>query len=233
MRNWIIVAVSMAMLAACGETQTQRTTTGAVGGGTVGALAGGPVGAVVGAGVGAVAGANREKIDQSTDKATAKAEKKISEATGTDKSERSSAQSSTAQSSTMADNTADARSGSKQSGMQNDAMNERNMQSANMPAPTNDQVKTAQVALRDLNLYNGPIDGLYGVKTIRAVNQFQAQKDLARTGTLNERTQRELQMASNADANNATQGSAMSAGSTSGQDEPRKPMPATSAKATE
>jgi outer membrane lipoprotein SlyB len=83
MRSWILPVVtvsSLALLAACGETTAQRTTTGAVGGGAAGAVVGGPVGAVVGAGVGAVAGANREKVDKGTNEATQATKKEVAEA---------------------------------------------------------------------------------------------------------------------------------------------------------
>lgn len=86
MQKLIIPIVSLAVLAACGETTTQRTATGATGGAVAGAVVGGPVGAVVGAGVGAVAGANREKIDEGTDKATDATKEKVAEATDSDKS---------------------------------------------------------------------------------------------------------------------------------------------------
>jgi hypothetical protein len=47
MRIWIIAATSLALFtAACGETKTQRVTTGAAGGAVLGAVLGGPIGAV-------------------------------------------------------------------------------------------------------------------------------------------------------------------------------------------
>lgn len=85
MYRFIVPVVGLAVLAACGETQTQRTATGATGGAVAGAVVGGPVGAVVGAGVGGVAGANREKIDEGTDKAADATREKVAEATDSDK----------------------------------------------------------------------------------------------------------------------------------------------------
>jgi len=165
MRKWLIPLVSVAALAACGETSEQRTTTGAVGGGVAGAVVGGPVGAVVGAGVGAVAGANREKIDEGTDKAADATKEKVAEAS--DK--------------------IDAK------------MEKTTARSADRVAgPTNVQVKNAQVALQDIGLYDGKIDGIYGRRTIKAVAEFQAKNDLPRTGTLTERTRDKLQQVASA-----------------------------------
>jgi hypothetical protein len=167
MRTWMVPIVtvsSLALLAACGETSTQRTTTGAVGGGAAGAVVGGPVGAVVGAGVGAVAGANREKIDEGTDKAADATKEKVADATAADGRKTT------------------ARSADRVAG------------------PSNADVKQAQTALQGIGLYDGKIDGIYGSKTIKAVGEFQASNDLARTGTLNRPTQEKLQQASAAGA---------------------------------
>jgi peptidoglycan hydrolase-like protein with peptidoglycan-binding domain len=59
----------------------------------------------------------------------------------------------------------------------------------------NEDVRQAQTALQDLGLYNGAIDGLYGPKTINAVSQFQAQRQIPQTGALDQKTMRELQSA--------------------------------------
>lgn len=68
MRVWMIAPLGIAvMVAACGETRTQRAATGATGGAVAGAVVGGPVGALVGAGVGATGGAYRETIEDKSD----------------------------------------------------------------------------------------------------------------------------------------------------------------------
>lgn len=61
---------------------------------------------------------------------------------------------------------------------------------------TNNTVREAQQTLDNLGLYKGDIDGLYGRRTISAVGVFQQQQGLPVSLALDERTQRELQMAS-------------------------------------
>jgi Putative peptidoglycan binding domain/YMGG-like Gly-zipper len=172
MRKWMIplVGVSAIALAACGETTTQRTGTGAAGGAVAGAVVGGPVGAVVGAGVGAVAGANRDKIDDKTDKAADATKEKVAEAS--DKIEDKLDKKDGADTARSADRA---------------------------PGLTNAQVKDAQTTLKDIGLYDGKVDGIYGKKTIKAVATFQAKNDLPRTGTLTERTRTKLQQVASAD----------------------------------
>lgn len=62
-------------------------------------------------------------------------------------------------------------------------------------APTNQQVREAQQKLKDLGLYQGAVDGLYGRQTIAAVDKFQSDNNLPRTGALNDATQKRLQTA--------------------------------------
>ncbi|MBV8534796.1 MAG: peptidoglycan-binding protein [Alphaproteobacteria bacterium] len=61
--------------------------------------------------------------------------------------------------------------------------------------PTNDQVREAQQKLKDLGLYQGRIDGIYGPQTIAAVDKFQSENGLPRTRALNDATQQRLQTA--------------------------------------
>jgi hypothetical protein len=83
MRMLFIPALGLALLtAACGETSTERTGTGAVGGATAGAIVGGPIGAVVGAGVGAVGGAERNQIDRGTHKVAGAAQRGVDSVVG-------------------------------------------------------------------------------------------------------------------------------------------------------
>jgi len=186
MRKWMIplVGVSVIALSACGETSAQRTGTGAAGGAVAGAVVGGPVGAVVGAGVGAVAGANRDKIDDKTDKAAEQTKETVAEAS--DKIE------------------------AKVDGKDTDTARSADR----MAGPTNADVKDAQTALKDIGLYDGKVDGIYGTKTIRAVSTFQAKNDLPRTGTLTERTRTKLQQVASADGMKEKSGTMPSSTST-------------------
>ncbi len=54
-------------------------------------------------------------------------------------------------------------------------------------------VKALQVRLQQTNYYNGPVDGIYGLATQRAVSAFQSAEGLANTGTLNDVTWQKLQ----------------------------------------
>ena len=193
MRTWLIPMLGLAVLAGCGETTGQRATTGAVGGGAAGAVVGGPVGAVAGAGIGAVAGANREKVDEGTNRATGATREKIAQATD--------------------------RSGSK-------ATTARSADRVAGPGPTNDEVKQAQTVLRDMGLYDGKVDGIYGRKTIAAVGKFQEQNNLPRTNTLNAPTQEKLQQQASSgggtggSSGSSTGGTRVSPQSPSGQGTP-------------
>ena len=61
--------------------------------------------------------------------------------------------------------------------------------------PTNQQVREAQQKLKDLGLYQGRVDGLYGRRTIAAVHKFESQNGLPRTGELSGATEQRLQTA--------------------------------------
>ena len=61
---------------------------------------------------------------------------------------------------------------------------------------TNRQVREAQEGLRMLGLYDGPIDGLYGRRSIAAVKDFQEAHDgLRLTGMLDAPTRRAIREA--------------------------------------
>ena len=140
---------------------------------TTGAVGGGVAGAVVGGPVGAVAGAGIG--------AAAGANREKVDA-GTDKATDATREK-------IADATD--RSGSK-------AASARSADRVAGPGPTNDEVKQAQTVLRDMGLYDGKIDGIYGRKTVAAVGKFQEQNDLPRTRTLNAPTQEKLQQQASA-----------------------------------
>lgn len=154
MRIWIIAATSLALFAAaCGETKTQRASSGAAGGAILGAVVGGPIGALVGAGLGGAGGAWRDELRQSG--------KEIAVAGGGGATE-------------PVDRTP-AAPAQRQSEL------------------TNREVREAQIALMQMGMYEGEIDGLYGRLTIAAVKQFQASRDgLPYTGTLDERTLQQI-----------------------------------------
>ncbi len=51
-----------------------------------------------------------------------------------------------------------------------------------------DDIRWAQVELRDRGLYNGSLDGVLGPQTEQALDQFQAKNGLNRTSSLDART---------------------------------------------
>lgn len=155
--------------AGCGETGSQRTATGAVGGGVAGAVVGGPVGAVVGAGIGGAAGANREEIDEATDRTVDKAANEVAQADSADPNRQRDRQ------------TSDNRAAGEQGSMSGDGQ------------LTNDEVRQAQSKLADLGYYDGQIDGIYGRRSVAAVGAFQREEGLPTTRALDNRTQLALQ----------------------------------------
>lgn len=182
MRKWIIAPVGLALLglAGCGETKGQRAATGAGGGAVAGAVVGGPVGALAGAGIGAAGGAYREELQQRSDDAVdraARAEERPEQTRSGDGSGRVAA---ARQRSDGAGDTARNRPWTGNGAAAADDL-------------TNEQVREAQTALRDLGFYDGRIDGLYGRRTIAAVGEFQAQQqDLPRTLALDDATRERL-----------------------------------------
>lgn len=74
-------------------------------------------------------------------------------------------------------------------------MSMANAQSGAQKGPTNQEVRQAQQKLQQMGLYKGRIDGLYGPKTIAAVNQFQSKNGLPQTGALTSTTQQHLAQA--------------------------------------
>ena len=60
---------------------------------------------------------------------------------------------------------------------------------------TKQQVRQAQQKLQQLGLYHGRIDGIYGPQTIAAVDKFQSENKLPRTGELSGATEQRLQSA--------------------------------------
>ena len=58
-------------------------------------------------------------------------------------------------------------------------------------------VKALQVRLQKSSYYSGPVDGLYGLATQRAVRAFQADASLSQTGSLDDKTWQQLQALSN------------------------------------
>lgn len=58
---------------------------------------------------------------------------------------------------------------------------------------SNEDVREAQVVLQDMGLYDGQIDGLYGPRTMRAVEQYQQRQGLPQTAALDQNTRQSLQ----------------------------------------
>lgn len=56
-----------------------------------------------------------------------------------------------------------------------------------------DQLRQAQTQLKNLGLYDGRVDGMWGPRTRTAVGQFQAQNNLPQTYSLDSRTMQQLQ----------------------------------------
>lgn len=61
---------------------------------------------------------------------------------------------------------------------------------------TNREVRNAQEALRDMGLYDGQIDGLYGPRTQMAVERYQQRQGLPITAALDDRTRSSLRQQS-------------------------------------
>jgi peptidoglycan hydrolase-like protein with peptidoglycan-binding domain len=51
-----------------------------------------------------------------------------------------------------------------------------------------DDIRQAQLELRNMGLYNGSLDGVVGPETTRAIEQFQENSGLKRTATLDQKT---------------------------------------------
>jgi peptidoglycan hydrolase-like protein with peptidoglycan-binding domain len=193
MRTWMMIApVTLAIAAAgCGETRTQKATTGAAGGALAGAVVGGPVGALVGAGIGGAGGAYREELTPGADKAVSQAFNRAEQEMGGGSGTTGAAIQPSSTSAQASERTAD--------------------------DLTNREVREAQTALKDMGLYEGRIDGIYGRQTIGAVREFQTRQDIRRTGALDDLTQRELQTAA---ASGGAAGERQAAPSDSGQSQP-------------
>jgi peptidoglycan hydrolase-like protein with peptidoglycan-binding domain len=74
-----------------------------------------------------------------------------------------------------------------------------------------------------MGLYDGAIDGIYGPKTRKAVNDFQAQSDLPKSGRLDAATREKLQQHASAAGTAAPSRTAPSSGSMPGG-EPAQPQ---------
>jgi hypothetical protein len=64
-------------------------------------------------------------------------------------------------------------------------------------------VKRLQVRLQQAGYYDGPVDGLYGLDTQRAVQAFQSSVDLEQTGSLSDETWQKLESLTNEKASSA------------------------------
>jgi peptidoglycan hydrolase-like protein with peptidoglycan-binding domain len=160
----------------CGQTDLQRGSTGAATGALAGAAVAGPVGALVGGGAGAAAGVYREQADDLVDQSAETIDEAVP-ATGIG--------SGGAEASQRGEQTRSA------------ARSGRPAEAAGPPL-TNADVRDAQQALADLGLYTGRIDGLYGPRTIAAVQEFQRQQGMQSDGTLDADTMANLRQSAQA-----------------------------------
>jgi len=163
MRTWMVLPVGFALaVAGCGQTDLQRGSTGAATGALAGAAVAGPAGALVGGGAGAAAGVYREQADELVDTGAEEIDEAVPETGpgigGAGAADRTGTQA-------RADGTG------------------RSAAAAGPPL-TNAEVRDAQQALVEQGLYTGEIDGLYGPRTIAAVQEFQRRQGLASDGTL-------------------------------------------------
>jgi len=198
----------LALVAACGQTDTQRAGTGAAGGALAGLALGGPIGMLVGGAAGAGAGAYRDEVLPEADQLVARGTQEARQEMGSD------------------NRTAQADSGIAT--RQNLAASNQTMAPRSQGATlTNNQVRDAQTQLRDLGLYAGEIDGLYGPKTASAVGVFQQRQDLPVTMTLNNRTAQALRTqvgsagGNTTGSNQGTTGQNQQMGATQGQNVPQ------------
>jgi hypothetical protein len=68
----------------------------------------------------------------------------------------------------------------------------RQPSSSRRQRPSSKLVMRAQEKLRELGYEPGPMDGVLGLRTKRALSKFQRDRDLPATGTLNPATRRQL-----------------------------------------
>ena len=169
MRKWMVPLVSVSVIALAACGETTAQRTG------TGAVGGGVAGAVVGGPVGAVVGAG---IGAAAGANREKVDEKTDQAADATKEKVAEAS-----------DKIEAKMDEKDTARSADRI----------AGPTNAQVRDAQASLKDIELYDGKIDGIYGKKTIRAVSAFQAKNDLPHTGTLTERTRTKLQKVASAD----------------------------------
>jgi hypothetical protein len=165
----------LALLAtACGTSQEQRAATGGLGGAGIGALAGGPVGAAIGLGVGAVAGAVTPiGADQAAMYGMGWTKETVaSTETGREMGRLGTSGTSSRQA------VGPGAGGSEAS-------------SATLRV-TPDTVKQIQSSLQAQGMYNGPIDGVMGPQTQRAVAAYQQKQGLPQTAVLDLRTVQSL-----------------------------------------
>lgn len=168
MRAWWIAPLGLGlvlMAAGCGEDTSQRTATGGLMGVGIGAGVGGPIGAIVGGAIGAVGGATRPTGDRVVNTGAVKAQ---AAATGA----MNAVSNTTASAATP--------------GAPSEA-------SAARRRVSRGDMRDAQQRLAHLGLYKGPIDGKFGPQTAAALNDFQAENHLPRTGELTRQTRQQLQ----------------------------------------
>jgi peptidoglycan hydrolase-like protein with peptidoglycan-binding domain len=197
MRTWMVLPFGLALaVSGCGQTDLQRGSTGAATGALAGAAVAGPVGALVGGGAGAAAGVYREQADDLVDQSAETIDEAVPE-TGLGVGGAEAAQ-----------------PGEPPRRL---AQSDRPPEAAGPPL-TNAEVRDAQQALADMGLYTGRIDGLYGPRTIAAVQEFQRQQGMQADGTLDADTMANLRQTAQAGGG---------ASPPAGQPQPRAQQPGT------
>jgi len=178
MRVSVIPAIlaTAVVTVACGTNQEQRAATGGLTGVGIGALAGGPIGALIGLGVGAGAGA---VTPVGADQVAFWGRDQLRDVAQSTPVVRDMAQEGSGSSSPRQAYAASGSSDPSGAGMQRRAsINGSTLRISNETA------RQVQSALHAEGLYDGPIDGIVGPATERALAAYQKRQGLPETAEL-------------------------------------------------
>lgn len=168
MRGWLIAPLSLAMLtAACSWMNDHRTTASDTSGGS----------ASGGNAMASQSGSAGTRSPESASTATSPSASDRSGAAGggaaMSPSSRSGDRTAAAGTSSSTDRSSTARSAA--------------------PTMSKDELRQAQTELKNMGLYDGEVDGIWGPRTRAAVGKFQSQNNLPQTYALDSRTRQQLQ----------------------------------------
>jgi predicted small secreted protein len=90
-------------------------------------------------------------------------------------------------------------------GETNTAAGARARRAASSASARSDDVKQVQTALQTQGLYDGPIDGIYGPGTRKAVKKYQSQAGITQTGQLDQQTIQDLTRSGSGSSGTTTQ----------------------------